>query len=495
MNRPDWIIVGAGVAGCTLARQLSSRSGHRVTIIEPSVAPDTDLPPTIDQQRPSRWLKLMGSSDDWNLSTDPSEHLAGRKIVWPRGRGIGGSGRINAMIWFPPTESDFASWESASGGRRLIGQWRQAYQAAESIACPESPRWISEASRRFLSVAETLPDAEPMIYQRINRNGRRLDWTPMLENTDVVRATVDRVVFKGDRAVGVSIIKDGSRSELTSRCGVIMCAGSIATPTILMRSGIGDARDLSAHGIDVRVDRPTIGHQLKDHLVMPVIFETNFRDNFRLNPSPRDLASWQVMGTGPVASNVAESGGLFRGGDFQVHVTPTHYLTFPADSAKPMMTIAINLTRPKSSGQITISSSDACSQPSIQPKYLSDASDGDRLVSAVNDVRKLVAQSSLSQFITKEVIPGKRRTDERSVRQAIARFSQTLYHPVGSCRLGDQSDTPVDTDFRVRGTGGLWVADASALPELPTGNPTAAVMTWAIMAADSIGASANGVRG
>ncbi len=308
----------------------------------------------------------------------------------------------------------------------------------------------------------------------------------MLHDVSIVRATVDQIVFRDDRAVGVSIIKNGSRSVLRSRRGVILCGGAIATPTILMRSGVGDSGELSRHGIEVRVNSPMVGRNLKDHLVMPVIYEMNLGERFRLDPSPRDIARWQVLGTGPVASNVAECGGLFHRGEFQVHVTPTNYLTFPAESKASMMTLAVNVTHPNSCGRITIQSIDANSPPTIFPNYLSDAADGERLCTGVAIIRELAERSPLSDSIVKEVIPGKRRCDDRAVMQSITRFAQTLYHPIGTCSLGQSSENPLDVEFGVRGTRELWVADGSALPELTTGNPMAAVMTWAIIAANAI---------
>ncbi len=482
MSEPDLIIVGAGSAGCLMANRLSEQTGLRIAVIEPESTPA----PTIDRERPSRWLKLIGSDDDWNFQTEANPYLANRRIAWPRGRGLGGSSRINAMIWFPPTDDDFELWETASGHRRPARQWRDAFAIAQSIVCPESPRWISEAATCFLEAAKDVPGGAPMIYSRVNRNGRRLDLSTMIGAATVIRATVDRILFKGDRAIGVSIVKHDVRSELTSRLGVILCGGAIATPAILMRSGIGDADELTRLGIDMLVNRPMVGKNLRDHLVMPVIFETHSKELFRVDPSPRDLVRWQALGTGPVSSNVAECGGLFADGKFQIHLTPTHYLTFPTTAKTSMMALAVNLTRPESSGHLSIDGPGVNDRVRIDPCYLAAAADREQIVEGVKLTRMIARRDPLAGFIQREVLPGDHRCDEPAITKSTARYAQTLYHPVGSCQFGHQSDSPIDTDFRVRGTNRLWAADASVLPNLPVGNPSAAVMTWAVVAADAI---------
>ncbi|TWU60333.1 Alcohol dehydrogenase [acceptor] [Rubripirellula tenax] len=482
MEETDLIVVGSGAAACVLAYRLRQQSGLRITVVEP----ESDLAPAIDRERPSRWLKLIGSKDDWKLKTEPCDRLASRRIDWPRGRGIGGSTRINAMIWFPPTATDFANWETACGGQRSIDQWRAAASDVESLVQPETPRFLSDASQQFMAATSGFANAEPMIYRRINRNGRRTDFSALLDGAGVVRGTADRVLWHGERAVGVNLVQGDRSRELRSRCGVVLCAGAIGTPSILMRSGIGPAEDLSRHDIIVRVDRPNVGRRLQDHLVMPVIFETKSKNIFRLDPAVRDVAKWMVTGAGSVSSNIAECGGLFDGGRFQVHVTPTNYLTFPKLSDTAMMTIAINLTRPRSSGTVTLSSPHACSLPVIQGGYGRDDRDIEELVEGVEMVRSIARGSGLGEWVERELIPGQRREGEQAIRKAISRYAQTLYHPTGSCQFGNQIDSPVDVDFKVRGFDGLWAVDASVLPSVTTGNPTASVMTMAWVAAESI---------
>lgn len=486
MTRPDYIVVGAGSAGCLVANRLSAITGRRVLVVEP----ESGMAPAADRTRPSRWLKLIGSAEDWNLKTEPAAGIAGRSIGWPRGRGLGGSSRINAMIWFPPTRRDHQCWIDASGGTWNADQIDKAYRSVRSIVRPESPRWLSDSSQRFIESAQRVRGGKPMIYQRANRRGRRFDLGGLLSSCEVTRATVDRVLWNGHRATGIRVATSTGLVDLQAAKGVVLCGGAIATPTILMRSGIGCADSLSRQGIDVRIDRPLVGRLVKDHLVMPVIFCTNAKEPFRVDPSTRDLARWQATGTGPVASNIAECGGLFplgqEMGAVQIHVTPTHYLTFPKPSQVPSMTIAVNLTRPQSSGSIELKSANPFEAPRIETGYLSIPEDAGALCRAVELARRIARTGPLGESIGAEILPGSKRCDERSVTKSIARFSQTLYHPTGSCGFGDRPHSAVTPEFRVRGADGLWAVDASIFPDITTGNPAAAVMTLAMMASSEI---------
>lgn len=488
MSEFDLIIVGGGTAGCLFASQMARQTDLRIAIVEPGPAVDRPPVPAIDQRRPARWLRLLGSSDDWSLTTQPSPALAGRRIGWPRGRGLGGSSRINAMIWFPPTDRDVAGWSDATGGEIDGDRCERTIAEVESIVRPESPRWASEASQTFLKAARDFPGATPMMYRRINRNGNRWMLSSLIDRDRiaVIDGQVMRVLFRGDVATGVRVVHQGNVIDFQSRRGVVLSGGTIASPMILMRSGIGDTSELYRHNIDVRVDRPSVGRGLRDHLIMPVIYQTKSKDRFAIDPGPRDVARHQTLGGGPLSSNVAEAGGLFGGDAFQIHVTPTHYLTFPKPSSTPMMTIAVNATSPESMGSIRLRSKEPNAPPIIDANYLDDDIDQDALVSGVKLVRELASQSPLAGFIDGESLPGEKRTDDRAIEKTIERFSQTLYHPVGTCRIGTDEDAPVDEHFGVRGAERLWVCDASVLPTMTVGNPSAAVMMLAVMAAEEI---------
>lgn len=471
MPTPDVIIVGAGSAGCVLAHQLRQNAGPglSITLIEPPSTPA----PQADQTRPSRWLNLLGSSEDWDFATEKTAGLAGRPLRWPRGRGLGGSSRINAMIWFPPTESDFQNLAKSSG--TTLAAAKRAFQLAESLVAPEIPKWSSHAATAFFVAAADLAGKE-MMYRRMNRDGRR--WNPvellageLLAGDDnrVVRASVDRLVFDGDCATGVV-----TASGETIRSGrVVLCAGTMATPAILMRSGIGPRDVLSDCGIDVRHEAPEVGSDLQDHLIMPVIFGVKPEHEFKTSPSQADIEIWQTVGGGPIASNIAEAGGLFLNGTIQAHVTPTHYLTFPQPGSAPAMTIGVNVTQPESHGRLRIVSADPNAPPQTQPAYLDREYDLHQTIKGVRWAREFATTTSLSEMITGELLPSKKRESDEAIAKSITRFAQTLYHPVG-------------TASGVALPENIWIADASALSRITVGNPTASVMTLALCVAEEI---------
>ncbi len=427
-------------------------------VIEPASAPA----PSANRNRPSQWLNLIGSSEDWDLATDSIDSLAGRSLRWPRGRGPGGSSRINAMIWFPPTDNDLETIAASAGAE--IAAVQSAYKKVESIVQPESAKWQSAAARQFQLAAED--HGEPISFQRVNRNGHR--WTPAEllnhENINVIRATVDRVLFSGDQATGVRLA-DGE--EIHAADQVYLCAGAIATPMILMRSGIGPRATLFACGIDVRIDEPSVGGNLQDHLIMPVIFGVQPEHAFDPTPSEEDVRLWEKHGGGPIASNIAEAGGLFDDRQLQIHVTPTHYLLHPNPKAPPALTIGVNVTQPKSRGRLEITSADPNAPPRIQPNYLASQCDLEKMIEGVRLARQIAANSHLEKMVTSELLPGTKRDSDESIAKSIRRFSQTLYHPVGTA-----------ADIKT-GIDNLHIVDASALKQITVGNPNAAVMTLA----------------
>ncbi|QDT13784.1 GMC family oxidoreductase [Planctomycetes bacterium K23_9] len=458
MPNPDIIIVGAGSAGCLLANCLASDGDQQILVIEP----ESDLAPQIDRVRPSRWLNLIGSREDWDLATDPIDTLAGRSLGWPRGRGPGGSGRINAMIWFPPTDSDFENIAESIGVQSSDA--RDAFDELESIVQPERAKWQSNAARQFQLAAKNYGD--PDSYRRANRRGRR--WTPaeLLKHgsIEVVRATVDRVLFQGDRAAGV---RTADGEELRAAKQVFLCAGAIATPMILMRSGIGPREVLCDCKIDLRHDDPAVGANLQDHLIMPVIFGVNPEHAFPFTFSDEEDQLWTKDGDGPIVSNIAEAGGLFDDGHIQIHVTPTHYLLYPNPKAPPALTIGVNVTQPQSRGQLTITSADPHAPPSIHPNYLDHPHDLEKTIDGVRLARQIASSDHYGNLITGEILPGTKRQSDEAIAKSVQRFSQTLYHPMGTA-------AGIKT-----GADNLHVVDASALQRITMGNPNAAVMTLA----------------
>ena len=521
-NRRDLIVVGAGPAGCLLTHQLVSRFGRRVTLIE-SPAASPHLPANAsDHQRPARWLNLLRSDDDWAYSTVPAESLAGRTIAWPRGRGPGGSSRLNAMIWFPPTEDDFQRLARVGGQHWSIDRLRAAYETAHDLVRPEQPVWYSEATRRFLEAAAGCPHSQPMLYRRSTRRGRRWTAASLLEQLDpnrfeLVRGHVDRLRWRDRRVVGVelqaassercdmttwdkssysvAVDEAGSERFVDADHGVVLCAGTIATPAILMRSGIGNADHLRQLGIERRIQCDAVGQGLQDHLVMPVIFAVPEKERFLPGSSVREIASWQVLGSGRLASNLAEAGGLFQHGQIQVHVTPTHYLSFPQANAAAAMTIGVDATAPGSRGAVRLASADALTAPTIKPNYLADPADLAITLQGIELARSIAQQSPLRGWIGRELIPGSQRSTAAQLTKTIRRYAQTLYHPTSTCRMGrlDQSgqaaDPVVTPDLRVRDVENLWVADASILPSITSGNPQATVMTIGVHAAGIVNES------
>lgn len=508
----DYLIVGGGTAGCVVARVLAER-GYRVTIVE---AGGAETPPL---RRPADYLRSFGTQDDWAFATVPQTELAGRRIHQPRGRGPGGSTRINALIWYPPRPSDLRMLVEAGGTDWDADRLGASFDAVTAWVRPEPPRWISAASRRFLGLTRPAIHPPHAFARMTDRSGRKTAADLLANSAAItwVNGLAERLLYAeaspaGDivtgrdplRVTGVEVRQldaPDTRPILAAR-GVILCGGAIGSPTLLLRSGIGPADVLNPCGIVPRVMSEEVGRHLVDHLIMPVIFGLPAGEKFPTRFSVRDLARWQVASTGPASSNLAEAGAIYalsassdnpqdrsrlvdsddgeQGRDqFQVHLTPTHYLLHPSDRTPAAMTVGVNLCRPRSRGRLTIRSADPRIPPDIDPRYLTDEADRTGLVAAVGVARELARETSFAGWAREELLPGSKRTSFEGTLQAIRRFSQTLYHPVGTCRMAKNGTGVVDSDCRVRGTVGLYVVDASVLPDIPSVNPNATVMALA----------------
>ncbi|TVP99270.1 MAG: GMC family oxidoreductase [Planctomycetaceae bacterium] len=512
----DFLIVGGGSAGCVVARVLADR-GWRIGLIEPG--PDQPA-----SKVPADYLRAFRSAEDWDFETEPQPALAGRRIRQPRGRGLGGSTRINAMIWYPPRDVDLRRLARHGGTHWSAADLRASLTEVTTWVSPESPRWLSEASSRFLKVARPAIEPPHAYHRMSDRSGRRTA-AELLTGCDRIRritGSVDRVLFaegtespglapagaeRSTRATGVWLRPDALDSPhvVSANRGVILCSGSLGSPCILIRSGIGPRDVLQTCGIRPRLLLEAVGRNLIDHLIMPCIFELPESARFAPRPTPRDLARWQVSGSGPLSSNLAEVGAIYplvvddnpkirrpRQTDtvgqtaetaIQVHVTPTHYLLHPDSRAPAAMTIGVNLCQPRSRGRVWPVSVDSTAAPSIDPGYLTSPEDLTELVAAVGVARELASSPPLASWVCGESLPGVRRDSTAATERAIRRYAQTLYHPVGTCRMSALGDGVVDPDCRVKGTHNLWVIDAAVLGDIPSVNPNATIMMLAHLAA------------
>ena len=524
----DYIIVGAGSAGCVLANRLSEDPGCRVLLLE---AGPSDWHPFIHM--PAGLAKLVGQKGvNWDYSTAPEPELDGRLLWWPRGKVLGGSSSINAMCYIRGHAGDYDEWArmGAEGWhwdnvlpyfRRSEGNQRGAdpLHGGDGPLSVSDPRHKNPLSEAFVEAAlqaghrgtDDFNGARQDgfgWYQTTTRDGARCSSAtaylkPVRKRpnlTVITRATANRVTFEDGRANGVvySVAGKGAYCEGASR-EVILCGGAINSPQLLMLSGIGPAAHLQQHGIEVVADLPGVGGNLQDHLDICTLQRCTRGLSY---DNASDLAvafQYYLMGRkGPGSSNIAEAGGFLRSRlaederpDVQFHFVPAQ-LDDHGRNRLPGNGYTLHACglRPRSRGRLYLASASAADKPCIEAGYLNDPEGYDLkvLLEAQRLSREILAQPAFAAFRGEEILPGDKVQDEADLVAFIRRKAESVYHPVGTCRMGrvDDPDTVVDPQLRVKGVQGLRVVDASVMPRLVGGNTNAPTMMIAERAADLI---------
>jgi choline dehydrogenase len=524
----DYVIVGAGSAGCVLAARLSENPAVSVLLLE------AGPPDTADQIHiPAALNLLFASTYDWGFRTVPQERAAGQSVYWPRGRVIGGSSSINAMIYIRGNKLDYNTWRDQYGcdgwgyndllpyfiRSETNSRGASPYHGGSGPLSVIDPRHKSPATSAFVEAAVSAgapanqdfngPEQDGVgFYQVTQKEGRRCsaadaylhpaqDRPNLTVQTD---ALVTSVMIEAGRAVGVRYLHRGDEKVARAEAEVILSGGAVNTPQLLMLSGIGPAEQLREHGISVVADNPGVGANLSDHPIVTALWSTPKVRGLAEQAGTRNLLRWQLTHTGPFTTNIAEAGGFARtepglpAPDIQWHVLPVPFrdggLADPTDRG---MSVLVTLVDVRSRGRITLSSADPRHKPLIDPGYLTDPADTAALVTAVGMAREIAEVRPMRKLWTAEEAPGPDVQDQNAIREFVRRDVTTIYHPVGTCAMtGDPavnaSGLPgvVDTELRVRGVEGLRVVDASVMPAVPRGNTNAPVIAVAERAADLI---------
>ena len=513
----DFVVVGAGSAGCVLANRLSADSSNRVLLLE---AGGRDWNPWIHV--PVGYFKtLHNPNTDWCYKTDPDPGLNGRSIDWPRGKTLGGSSSINGLLYIRGQHEDYDHWRQLgnvgwSAGdvlyyfKRAEDQERGSdeYHGAGGPLSVSNMRVHREVCNAFIEAAEEIgiPRNDDFngkeqegagYFQLTSRKGRRCSTAVAFLNpvrnrsnlTIVTHAHVERLLFDKEQERAVTSIAykcKGSQREARLRPGgeVILCAGAIGSPQILQVSGIGPGALLQNLDIPVRHDLPGVGENLQDHLQIRMIYEVNVPT---LNDEINNFVRRTLIGiryvltqTGPMAMGAsqvcifAKTRPEIATPDIQFHFQPLS-ADKPGIEMHPFsgITSSVCQLRPESRGTIAIKSPDPQVYPSIQPNYLSATLDQETAVAGMKVSRSLAETSALSPFIVSEHVPGPGVKTEEEMLDAARRISQTIYHPTSTCKMGDDPMAVVDARLRVHGIKGLRVADASIMPTIVSGNTNA----------------------
>jgi choline dehydrogenase len=524
----DYVIVGAGSAGCVLAARLSENPDTRVLILEagpPDDASEIRIPAAINQ--------LFQTTYDWNYETIPQQRAGDRAIYWPRGRVLGGSSSINAMIYIRGSRYDYDTWRDDYGCEgwgytdlfpyflRAENNSRgaSAFHGASGPLSVQDLRYKSSLTGAFVAAARSCgepanddfngPRQEGVGYYQVTQQGGRR-WSaadaylhPAAGRPNLTIATdalVTGIEIEAGRATGVRYLHRGVEEFARAEAEVILAAGAVGSPQLLMLSGVGPADHLREHDIPVLADSPGVGANLSDHPIVTAMWETPRSRGIWERSMPASMARWQLTHSGPLATNVAEAGGFTRtdpalpAPDIQWHVLPVPYqnsgLTDPAVRA---LSVLITLVAVGSRGTITLRSANPRHKPVIDPAYLSDMGDLDPLLRAIGLVREFAAARPMSKVCKLELAPGRELHTDAELVEWIRSQITTIYHPVGTCAMGGDSKlvtsrlaSVVDTELRVRGIERLRVVDASVMPTVPRGNTNAPTIAIAERAADLI---------
>jgi choline dehydrogenase len=518
----DYIVVGAGSAGCVLAARLTEDPHTSVLLIEAGPPDDAD-----EIRIPAAFANLFRTRWDWEYETTPQKNLGGRTAFWPRMKAWGGCSSMNAMIYIRGHRADFDGWRRDFGavgwGYDDVLPYFVRAEANSRLGGPlhgaagplhvEDRRYTHPLSEAWVAaVAAGLPATDDFngasqegvgLYQVTCHRGRR--WStadaylrPALPRPNLtVRsgALVTRVLLDGTRAIGVGYTAAGEQRSAFAEAEVILSGGAINSPQLLMLSGIGPAAHLREVGVDPVLDLPGVGENLHDHPATPLLWRTKGTTDLAVDHvTPARLVQWQTLGRGPLASNIGEAGGFTttRDGlpapDMQFHVAPTGFYDngFREPVAR-MFTAATTLVDVASRGHLRLRSADPRWKPELDPAYFSEPADLDAMVAGLRQLLDIARQEPLARYLDGAYLPdiGPDPTDEQ-LREHAEAHTQTLYHPVGTCAMGTGETAVVDPDLRVVGTENLRVVDASVMPRITRGNTNAPTIMIGEKAADLI---------
>jgi choline dehydrogenase len=516
----DYVVVGAGSAGCVLANRLSADPSVRVLLLE------AGPPDTLDTIRvPALWSGLFGSEVDWDYRLEPQSHYAGSDL-YPRGKTLGGSSAINTMIYIRGHRTDFDGWSEKGCSGWDYDAVLPYFVKAESnsrLAAPfhgnEGPLHVEdilfshELSQSCISSAVEwgLPFNDDFngsgqigvgAYQVTCHQGWR--WSaadaylkPVHDRPNLtVRANspVTRILLDGQRAYGVAYVHAGVETAARADAEVILSAGAINSPQLLMLSGIGPAHQLREHGIEVKVDLPGVGANLNDHTMTPIVWATKDSTDLLQLATPENMARWQQRGGGPFSSIGGEVGAFLctNGGDvpdIQLICGPTafvHHGRFSPPLAN--FTMLVTGTRPRSRGRLTLRSCDPLGAPRIDAGYFSEPADLKVVMQGVRAVLEIADHQPLKANLGALRLPDSVPHDA-ALTEHIRRWSQTQYHAVGTCAMGVDEDSVVDPELQVRGVDNLRVIDASAMPFIIGGNTNATTIMIGEKGADLVQAN------
>jgi len=464
---------------------------------------------------PAAFAKLFRSEVDWDYLTEPQKELNGRQVYWPRGKMLGGSSSMNAMMWVRGFAADYDEWAALTGDDWSFAEVAKYFERIEAgpltISPQRSPRsstgaWLTAAEQcgyRIERPNQAAPEGfcETLVTQRRGARWSTADayLKPALrrENlTLLTEATATRVIFDGSRAVGVEFEKDNQRRVVRARREVVLCSGAINSPQLLMLSGIGDRERLADHSIKVVHHTPEVGENLMDHLVVPLGFDVPY-DTLFAAEKPLQLVNYLLRRRGMLTSNVGEAYGFVRSRpdldlpDLELIFAPAPF--FDEGIGDPYVGHAVVmgpiLLKPQSRGTVSLRSADARDKPIMDPRYLSDDAGADRaaLMAGLRMCATMARSPALKDLLGTIARPlGAEQLDERTLEEALNTLSHTLYHPAGTCRMGNDQASVVDPQLRVRGVEGLRVADASIMPSIIRGHTHAPSVVIGEKAADLI---------
>jgi choline dehydrogenase len=472
-SRYDYVIVGAGSAGCALARRLSDIPEVSICLLE---AGGRDDRPEIHD--PEVYFSLWGSEVDWGYRTVPQRHTANRVHLWPRGKVLGGTSSLNGMVYLRGAAADYDVWAYLGNVGWDWASVRRSFEEMEELLQPSVLAEHNDLSYVFIDasleaghaynehfnsgVLEGVGWNESTIYQRRRQSAAAAFVAPVIDRSNltvVTDAHVHRLVVERDRVVGVQYLQGGRSETVAAAEEVILCAGAVDSPKLLLSSGVGPAGELDELGIEVIHDLPGVGRNLVDHMLIGVVYAAR-------KPVPPFLAAITECCV------FARSDPRRLNPDVEISFAKQALFAEGAPVPEHCYTIIPGIVRPQSRGSVRLRSDSPLDPPLINPRHLAEPADVQGLIEGIELSRRIGEAGAFAEWSDGEIVPG----PDSDLEQFVRAVAGTWFHPVGTCKMGSGGDAVVDTELRVRGLEGLRIADASIMPEIVSANTNGASM-------------------